>query len=146
MSFSGDITKLDNIARSLRALASVPSRAATPIAEGITKLLQKEFRAGTNPYGQAWRSLAKATIDKGRHPPPLTDTGDARDATRAYAKQGAGVAIFLPSPLNFHQTGYRNARTGRKVGPRAVLPNKGLPASWKMLIDKEVRKAFRSAA
>jgi len=143
--FSGDIEKLRKVGRSIQALTSVPSRAATPIADGINRLLAKEFRTGKDPYGQNWRKLSKATLGRGRTPPPLTDSGAGRDATKATPKRGAGIVIHIPAHLVYHQFGYVNARGGGYVGARPILPYRGLPSTWKSLIDKEVRKAFKGA-
>lgn len=127
----------------LRTLSNVPSRAATPIAKRITDALQQEFEEGRDPYGRAWRPLKAWTLR--RHgPPPLTDTGRSRAATVAVPKAGKGVAIRLPEILVHHQFGYRNALTGKKVGPRPVLPVRGMPRAWKGIIDEEVAAAFRS--
>lgn len=131
--------------RSVEQLAYVPRKVAVVAAPKITRLLRQQFRNGTDPYGRAWRPLRPATVAKGRRPPPLTETGDLRDGTKAKVAR-AGIRLSVRSPYGvYHQTGFVNARTGRHVAPRRILPQFGLPAAWTSVLREASRHAFRSA-
>jgi phage gpG-like protein len=134
------IDALHTVAKAVRGLARVPSQAAAGAAEEIAALIQQEFDAGRDPYGDAWADLMPATLDKGRSPPPLTDDGDLRDVD-VRAQVGAGIAIELGEPYGaFHQIGTRTMKA------RPILPVHGLPDTWRRAIADEVDRAFLRAA
>lgn len=115
-------------ARTLRELAKVPARVAPEASDEINTLLQEGFDAGIDPYGNAWTALAPATLAKGRTPPPLTDTHAMRDGTQARPLSGAGIGLEAPTPADRHQRG------GVFLPVRKVLPDLGLPATWRAAI------------
>ncbi len=128
----------DAISKLVAALAGVPSRAAPSVARGIRVLIGKQFTAGRDPFGNPWRVLRPATIAKGRHPPPLTDTRKMRRNIRVKAIRPAGIAVTVPDPGSLHQTGTR------RMARRQILPLSPprLPAPWRKVIERETRKAF----
>ena len=76
VTFDGDLSRMSGLADRLADLANVPSRAARAVAFDLEGFVRGEFAEGVDPYGDPWTELADATLDKGRHPPPLTDTGE----------------------------------------------------------------------
>ncbi len=128
---------LNRIAKSLRQLSRVPSQAASGAAPEIRKLLVQQFLTGTDPYGGRWASLSQATLDKGRSPPPLTDSG-AMATLDVQPSQGAGITITLGADYSrFHQTGTRY------MPARPILPDqRGLPATWRRAIQDAADRSF----
>jgi hypothetical protein len=135
----GDFAKLGAMQQSLRNLVNVPSRAAGPAADGITKELRREYRAGTDPYGKPWAPLAPSTIARGRRNPPLTATRAMAGSTVAKTLPGAGIGLVADFPAAVHQ----NSRRAR-LPQRHVFPVGVLPARWREVIERAIRKAFRA--
>ena len=139
--FTGDFSKLGLLQANLAKLASVPSQTTRDAAEGIRSEIVAEFDGGHDPYGRSWASLEQATLDKGRGPPPLTDSGDMADVD-VRPTAGAGIAIeFGAEYAGFHQAGTRF------MVARQPLPAAGFPASWSKVIadaaTARVEKAMR---
>lgn len=128
---------LAGLRRALGQLAKVPAQASTEAAKGINDLIQQEFDQGTDPYGKAWDPLKASTLAKGRTPPPLTATRKMRSGTKAKPMSGGGISLEAPSPANFHQSGTS------VMAKRPILPEHGLPATWKAEIDKAVDNAVK---
>lgn len=121
--------------RALRELASVPSRVSTAYAERLRQELDKQFATGTDAYGRAWAPLRPATLRKGRHPPPLTDTGHMSRNITVLPMQGAGVRLVSLAEYSvYHQTG-----TTHMVA-RPFFPTSVLPAKWRRILDQELQK------
>lgn len=136
MAWTGDISKMGKLAANVRRLAEVPSRVSARVAQDLAPLIQEEFDAGADPYGNSWSPLARATIDRGRRPPPLTDTEKMRRSVRVEPMQSAGVSITIDHLAQIHQTGWSGPRSS---GPaRPVLPSRTFPARWKETIDAAV--------
>ena len=137
--FSGDTRGLLNLNARLRELASVPSQAAKEASDEISKLIQEEFDAGNDAYGKAWAPLRPATLKKGRHPPPLTDTHEMRDSIEVKPMQGAGIQITLnETPAIFHQKGTE------KMAKRPILPDgPRMPDSWDTAIHEATDEAVQ---
>ena len=124
--------------QALASLASVPSQVAARVATRIRRQIALNFSAGVDPYGRAWAPLAPATLAKGRHPPPLTDTSRGRQGIRVFAASGAGIQITSSvSYMGVHQDG-----SGR-IPARKFLPEYRLPAKWKQIWQDELAKATR---
>lgn len=141
MSWDGDISRMGKLADRLADLAGVPSRAAARVSRELDHLIRDEFDAGADPYGTAWKPLASATIERGRVPPPLTDTRAMRDSLAVRPLRGAGVGITIDHPAAPHQTGWRG-RQGS--GPaRPILPNAAMPSLWEEAIEAAVLEEFR---
>jgi hypothetical protein len=135
---------LRGLARTVERLAYVPNDVAKLAAPRLTMLLRKQFASGVDPYNKPWKPLRPATLAKGRTPPPLTETGSLRDHTGA-ARARAGIRLFVNRPYGLpHQTGFRNARTGRRVVARPILPSRGLPAAWTQVLQRAAKEAFAS--
>jgi len=142
---TGDLSQMGQLASRLRDLASVPSRAAGVVSDRIEALIQEEFDAGADPYGNAWAPLAESTLARGRSAPPLTDTGAMRDSVRVAPLARAGVGVTIDHPAGVHQTGWDGA-SGK--GPaRPILPRGVMPARWseaiKSAVSDTVRKVMR---
>ena len=137
MTWNGDISRMGKLKDRLADLAGVPSRVAREVSGEIAELLQAEFDAGADPYGSPWTQLADSTIDRGRFPPPLTDTRAMRDSIRVAPLQSAGIGITIDHPAAPHQAGWRGPQGS---GPkRPILPARGeLPRSWQKVIENAI--------
>jgi hypothetical protein len=125
---------LRDLAAHLGRLAGVPSRVSTAVAKDIQALVDQEYETGTDAYGAGWESLAEETLRRGRHPPPLTDSGRMRDTTRVRPLPGAGIAVTFDVPYaKFHHTGTKH------MPARPVLPTEGrFPPSWEKALRREL--------
>lgn len=138
------ITALRSVAQAVRQLSRVTSVASRDAADEIAFLLQQEFDTGADPYGASWAPLAESTLETGRTPPPLTDTGALRDIDVS-ALPGAGLAIALGEEYGaFHQIGFRVGKTD--VPARPILPTRGLPDMWRRAIADAVDAAWERSA
>jgi hypothetical protein len=135
---SGDLDKLGRIAARVSSLRDVPAVAAPLVSERLEQLVQLEFDAGIDPYGEAWTELAPATIAKGRHAPPLTDTRELRDSLLVYpSKFGVRMTIGTQAhPAGPHQTGWEGKQGS---GPaRPIFPTGEMPDSWANAIQDAI--------
>lgn len=140
------IASLAGLQRTIERLTYVPRRVAVIAAPKLTRLVQAQFRAGTDPYGRPWRGLKASTLAKGRRNPPLTDTRRLRNGTGARPRPGgrAGIELKVGARYGkFHQVGFRNGKSF--VAPRRILPQFGLPLGWSAVLDESTRLAFREA-
>jgi hypothetical protein len=144
MPFSGDLSRMGQLADRLADLSEVPSRAAKRVAEGLSWLVAEEFATGADPYGKAWKPLAEATLARRSQTsaPPLTDFGLMRASVSVRPQRGAGVAIrVMNPPAAPHQTGWSGVQGS---GPaRPILPYRGMPEEWEELIEGAVDAAMR---
>lgn len=136
--FQFPLHKLERLQQVLVRLDQLPRRVAEIAAPAITVELQKEFSRGQDPHGRKWKKLATG---KASH---LEESGRLRRNTRAAPLPGGrrGVRILFGSRARIaalHQTG-----TSRMVA-RRILPDKGMPASWSMALQRAHRLAFREA-
>jgi hypothetical protein len=139
------IAEIGRLQQVLERLAYVPRRTAEIAAPKITKLLRAQFRAGRDPYGRSWRPLKPSTLRK-HGPPPLTDSGQLASGTKATIARSnyAGIRILVGRGYGyFHQVGFRVGHT--RVAPRRILPQFGLPAEWRKVLDDSSRQAARQA-
>jgi hypothetical protein len=125
----------------LADLQDVPARAARGAAARIGDLIEAEFDAGDDSYGDPWAALTATTLAKGRTPPPLTDTGAMRGGIEVKPTQGAGIEVTIPTLERdypkFHQTGTR------AMERRAILPDGSeLPEEWEEAIEDSIAEAF----
>lgn len=119
-------TSFSQIARDLKAL---PSRISAAVARDISREIQRNFDLGVDPYGKAWRPLKRSTLDRGRHPPPLTDTRAGRESVKLAAMAGAGIRITVGKIyMVYHQMPKISAL--RKFPRRSFLPFDKMPESW----------------
>lgn len=142
MAWSGDISQMSRLQDRIADLANVPSRVAREVSDEIGELMQAEFDAGTDPYGSPWQELAEATVERGRTPPPLTDTRAMRVSLQVRPMSGAGIAITIDHPAAPHQTGWSGTQG---EGPaRPILPDRGdLPETWQIAIEEATSKTIR---
>jgi hypothetical protein len=135
------IASIGRLQQTLNTLARVPRRIAVLAAPQIQERLLDEFRSGANPYGRPWAPLRPSTLRK-HGPPPLTDTGALKHGTRAFVMRGnrAGIHIVLGERYGFfHQVGFRTR--GRRVPPRRILPQFGIPRTWRAVLDSCAKQA-----
>lgn len=142
MGWDGDLSAMGQLANRVADLARVPSRAARHVAGDLEDLIETtEFDAGADPYGEAWKPLADATLARGRTEPPLTDTGEMRRSLKVKPMQRAGVSLTIDHPAAPHQTGW-SGPVGD--GPaRPILPYGEMPSLWRELIDAAVDTEVR---
>lgn len=138
---------LGQLAARLRNLADVPARASRKAAALIQDLIRAQYREGRDPYGKPWARLAPYTIEKGRHNPPLTDTGVMRATTIVFPIAGAGIQITVgPAYAKFAQFGWRHHWHGVEVPARPILPDgKRLPLLWRAAIARATKEAFEES-
>lgn len=141
MSNAAALGKLVAFRANLRRLAGVPSRVARRAAPRITVIIRLNTSAGLDAYGKPFAPLAPSTLARGRHPPPMVDTGRSLAETRARPLSGAGITIEIGGAYVYHVSSYKT----RPV--RSVVPERaGLPASWnaalKLSSDQEFRTIF----
>jgi hypothetical protein len=141
MGFDGDISAMGRLADRVADLSEVPSRASKRVAFKLESFLEEEFDDGADPYGTPWAPLAESTLERGRRPPPLTDSHAMRDDARVRPLRGAGVAMTVDAAYAPpHQTGWANAPA------RPILPARAeLPRRWAEAIKSAVSDAMRGA-
>ena len=118
--FSGDINALGRIGAHVESLADVPRVASELVSERLAQLVQLEFDAGVDPFGVAWAPLAPATVARGRHAPPLTDTRQLRESLLVYPSAAGGVRMSIGTadhPAGPHQDGWENPRGSSGSAP-----------------------------
>ena len=143
MTFSGDLGAMGQLAARIGDLARLPSRVSARVAEDIDAAIQSEFDGGHDPYGKAWEALAPATLDRGRTPPPLTDSGAMRASLVVAPLPRAGVGIQIAHPAAPHQTGWSGPQG---TGPaRPILPAGVMPATWNEAIRTACEDEFGRA-
>lgn len=141
------VESIGRLQQVIRRLSDLPRAVAAEAQEPLNRLLQEQFRNGTDPYGIPWASVTEQTIQRrkvSRDPTPLTDTRAMRRGTMVELRSGnrAGLTIRAGQPYAyFHQVGFRVGRT--RVPARPVLPSRGLPASWRRVLDDAARRAAR---
>lgn len=134
MPVTGDFAGLRQLEHTLVELGQIPRRAGREAAAGIGKLLAKEFSSGTDPYGAKWAKL------KSGKPSHLTRSGRLRGTARARSTN-AGVAIGpLASHGIYHQTGTSS------MSARRILPDTGIPAAWRAVIERAIDNAGKKIA
>jgi hypothetical protein len=143
------IGAIGRLKETIRKLSDLPRAVAVEAQEPLNRLLQAEFRTGTDPYGRPWAPIKPSTLARrqvSRSPTPLTDTRELRDGTRVDIREGgrAGLVIRTGAPYAyFHQVGFRVGR--QSVPARRILPQFGLPAGWKLVLRDAARRAARKA-
>ncbi len=141
------IQEIGRLQETIRRLSDLPRRTAEYAEEPLNRLLAEQFRNGTGPYGQPWAPVTEETLRLRRaskDPTPLTDTRAMRRGTVVAVRGGgrAGLVIRTGAPYSyFHQVGFRVH--GKRVPARPVLPDRGIPASWRRVLDAAARRAAR---
>lgn len=132
MSLTGNFRGLELLRANLARLSRVPSQAARDASDAITADWQKNFSAGKDPYGRAWKPLKPATVRKKGH-------------SRINYLTGNTLAGAVATPM---------AGSGIKIGPfpdYAVFPNRSrpfvpvgsLPTAWVRAIDEAVNRRIK---
>ncbi len=133
MGWSGDISKMGQLARNLGKLATVPARAAKRVAKDIAELIDAEFQHETDPYGNAWKPHAPATVERWGEHKILDLTGSMYRSVDVAPMRGAGVSITIDHPAAPHQSGWSGPQG--KGPARPILPGGTMPAQWRERID-----------
>lgn len=131
---SNNLAAFGKLERVLGELNDLPRRLAIAAAPGITKELKKEFSSGADPYGRRWKKL------KSGKPSHLTKSRKLRNGTRAAPMPGnrKGIRIILGAKYAiYHQTGTY------KMPARKILPERGMPAAWRMILQREARNLLK---
>lgn len=131
------LASLGKLEQVIDELGTLPRKLAVEAAPKLTRLLQRQFAQGVNPYGRTWARLASG---KRSH---LTRTGKLRAGTRATPMLGGrmGVRLVVGARYGaFHQTGTRN------MPARKILPDRGLPRAWRDVLDASALRIARRAA
>lgn len=132
---------LEGIRSALRELTRVPSRTSAAGAAAIEKLWRKNYRAGLDPYGNAWAPLRPSTIARKGHDRIMVETGETLHQTRAATLPGGGIALRTGHKAAWHMQPTENRPA------RRVMPAFGLPKTWRAklreIADREFRRAVR---
>lgn len=150
MSFDSAIAMMRGMQRELNRMPmALRNRVSVAVKDEINLLLQEQFDAGMDPAGRPWTPLARSTLRRGRHPPPLTDTGRMRAHVRA-VRVGTNVAIESELPAAYHQRG--NARLPRRLPRRPIWPEptEAMPERYETRIalaaNTAIMKVFQVSA
>jgi hypothetical protein len=139
MGWTGDISRMGDLAKRIKDLAKVPSRAAAQASENVAELVEEEFRDQADPYGNAWKPHAPATVERWGEHPILDLTGAMRESVVVRPMAGAGISITLDHPAAPHQTGWSGSQGS---GPaRPILPARAMPPRWREAIESAVEDA-----
>ncbi len=159
------------LAQLMRDMARIPSQVSKAIAADLHREVQRNFDRGVDPFGSKWQRLAKSTLKRGRHPPPLTDSKRGRRSVKIKPMAAAGVAITVGVLyMMYHQFGgashlrgpggsYRKRKQNKHFGRdadrssgrdnpprRSFLPQGSeLPPRWIAIIDRAYRSAMKRA-
>jgi hypothetical protein len=115
--------ELNDAIAKIAALEGLPDRVALRAAGKIAAVLDEQFAAGTDPYGDPWADLKRGG------PSHLTETG-AMHADSSVSARGATIVVTVPDPGGFHQSGTRY------MPARKPLPeqSRGLPPAYEIAI------------
>ena len=130
---------LDDLARAFAELIGLVPAVSQTAAPTIAASIAKQFDDGRDAYGNTWASLAVATIQKGRSPPPLTDTGAMKASVKVEARGSDLVASVDDDPARFHQFGTKN------MPARPVLPTVDVPSEWAEALDQAGAQVLKTA-
>ena len=142
MPFRGDMALVGAMAHRVADLAAVPDRALGRIGFNLRAELEHEFAEGVDPYDRPWEPLAPSTEARGRHAPPLTDTGLMRGTVETEQVE-RGVMLSIPHPALPHQDGWSGPQ-GR--GPaRPLVPTEGPSDRWHDAVAEAVSVEMAAA-
>jgi hypothetical protein len=129
--------KLQRLARNL---AAIPAKLAPAVAQRLQERVRDTYANEEDAYGNPWPELAESTVRrKGGNSVILTRTGASQADCGARALGGAGVAVYAGGAASHHQqaSGTRPARP--------VLPDHGLPPTWRQDIADVAGQEFAKA-
>lgn len=125
------IERIGRLERTIEELALLPQRVAVAAAPKLSRLLQKQFAKGVDPYGHRWAPIKPSTKRRrkgSKTAPPLTDTRKLRAGT-AVKPTRAGARLQLGAPYGYF------AQVVTKHAPaRRIFPQFGLPAEWRKVL------------
>lgn len=137
MGWTGDISRMGDLAKRVADLGAVPSRASAKASEAIAELIEEEFHDQADPYGNSWTPHAPATVDRWGEHPVLDLTGMMRGSVSVRPLAGAGIGITVDHPAAIHQAGWSN-------GPaRPVLPSRAMPPRWREALDAALAESIK---
>ncbi len=119
----GAIDELNDAVVRIKSLEDLPERAAQRAALAIANVLDEQFAAGTDPYGDPWKDLVSGG------PSHLTETGEMHAGSIVHAS-GNDIVINVPDPGGYHQTGTRYM-VARPLEP---TQSRGLPPAYEVAI------------
>lgn len=121
MGLSGGFDGLNDAQVAIQSLDDIPERVAQRTAVEIAGVLDEQFAAGVDPYGDPWADLKRG----GRS--HLTESGAMHAGSTVYAR-GKDVVVHVPDPGGFHQSGTRYM-VARPVEPTAA---RGMPPAYEL--------------
>lgn len=131
-------TNLLGLAKTYKAMRTVPSRTSAAFATWITEEMRRNFTAGVDPYGSAHAPLKPSTIAKKGNALILRESFALMGSTRATPAAGAGVILRADAPYaHYHLTGTGN------MDPRAFFPVSGMPATWRAELKRIVAEEYK---
>lgn len=134
---TGDFAALGKLEANLRRLGEVPSRAASEASDRIAALIEEEFAAQSDAYGNPWAPHKPATIARWGEHDILTLSGVMRDHVTVAPMRGAGISItFDEDYAGWHHVGTRY------MVRRPVLPLETMPATWTAALEEAYANAF----
>ena len=131
-----NIAALEELSHKIGSIVEVLPDTTAELAPIIAREIEHEFDMGTDPYGQPWAPLAPSTIARGRHHPPLTDSGEMRGSVDVQPT-ARSITISIDSPYEYHQEG-----DGSRMPARKILPEGTLPQSWVDAADEAAQNAL----
>ena len=125
MPFSGDTSKLGQLAAKCGAMVDISHLVAPRAAAVISPLFASEFSKHADAYGRAWRKTKKGNA-------PMVRTSATASSARAVA-QGLNIRLSLGTSYIRYD-----------IARRPVFPQggAGLPAAWTQAIQGASREVF----
>ena len=144
MAMDGDFAKLGRLAVALEGLGDQIAEVAKEACEDLAHVVEAQFDAGHDPWGNAWAPLRPSTLR--RHgPPPLTYTHDMRDSLKVEPLANT-ISFTMDGPAIFHQRGSGGMH-------RQILPEQAdgrLPQAYEQVVhdaaDRVIGKALKDIA
>jgi len=137
----GDFHKLKAWKELFKTAPELMAPIAKDGAEEILGLIQDGFRAQADPYGQAW---APKKIPDGRS----ILVGETTRLRRGWHTERVGKKGFVVASSVKYASAHQDPRPraawgGKALKRRAMIPYRGLPASWKQALREVARDHLR---
>lgn len=138
---TGDFAGLSAARERVAQLAGAVERTARAAVPKLAEILDEQFRLGLDPSSDPWAPLAPSTVARGRHAPPLTDTG-LMHAGATVTSDGGTITMRLDTPAEHHQYGTAN------MVARALLPSDAeeLPPAYALAMAQSASSAMGGEA
>lgn len=111
------MTALKQLALKVKTWGSRLGDVKTPFAAYVKTEMRKSFDAQQTPNGVAWTPYAQSSLDRGRQPPLLVESGALRASLSVEAIPGAIQLGYTDSKAIFHNP------------TRPLLPTE-MPPAW----------------